>query len=321
MSKESDASKWTCCAATARGFVWFWRQILGPFLCGVNWLLLVCFFFAGLAAVCLVSVHFMTKTGQSPPAWLQSVADCILGFFGTNMSRVAKDNEAYAAAVSDLIAGCAFAFAMLPSLQAIAYVARRRRELQKLSGVEIIPVKKAGIDDIRTMLKYYRDAEQLTIFCGHFNWVAENSKLEKQLLGLADESNRGNPDEWNLKLISYRTEPEVRSAFEGIQDKDGLDLFNRLKHCFRFNSRLGPGVKCSLIRKKGRRVLTFLYKWDTDQGDSSNASVRTGGGETRELMDILDGFANKRPPWGEPPSGRNTVAAASVMDDDTGEES
>lgn len=274
-----------------------------------------------LLSVSFVFAHISDVAANAQPGWFEwsvdnlckPCADWVLNQLGFDRKKL--DDASYSKLTADMIAVCAFTFAVWPVLLAF-YVARR---LENQAGVKNIPVK-SDYQAQATMFKYFKGADEITIFCGSFDWIGDHPKLKDQLVGLARAS-RGAGRKYTdrgrkLRLVSFRDKEAVREAF---QSKRRIEIFRELEDCFWFSSPLGEGVKCSVVRKKRGRNVTFLYMWQPDGEPTSNASVRTGGGETRELMEILDNFANSQK-WGKredsPVASRGAATPATDEDDE-----
>lgn len=256
----------------------FWRH---------KWVLYILLALFAIISCNLVVIHLYSISSKAPPGILQKVPDVILGLFGTSASELVEKKR-YDAIVADMIAICAFIFAVLPILQAIVYKRKLKRELREEYGFEFVPVKKAGFDDIKEMLKRYRQADEVTIFSGGFDWIHENEDMKNLLLELASGS--------KLKLVSFRKYEKVKELFNN--KSEGLlfeELHEALGENFKFDSPL-DGIKCSLIKTLGENRLLFRQ---SSEEHEFNAGFLASSKYSRQLLGILFKFANKND-WGEP---------------------
>ena len=140
------------------------------------------------------------------------------------------------------------------------------------------------------MLKRYRGADKLTIFCGAFDWLGKNAEMRAEIEKLANEN--------KLKLISFRSEEQVKGKFteEGYQELFDT-LIKALKTNFRFNSGL-TDIKCSVIRFFGGAKTRFLFRQSSER-NPFNAGFLGSSEYSRELLLILEKFASATE-WGEP---------------------
>lgn len=234
-----------------------------------------------LTASNLIVVHIHLEFGKTPNAAFTWLPDLVLWCFGTDSVSLAKGGH-YAALVTDMIAICAFIFAVLPIIQAAIYTVRLKRKLREEFGFEFVPVKKAGVDDLKEMLKRYKGADELIIFSGGFDWIGINEELKNLLLDFA----RGG----KLKLISFRGHEKVQAAF---QEKGYEALFGELvkslgNNKFKFNSGL-DGVKCSVIKILGEH--RFLFRQSSDEHEF-NAGFLGSSKYSRQLLGILFKFVD-----------------------------
>ncbi|KKL14128.1 hypothetical protein LCGC14_2518880 [marine sediment metagenome] len=190
--------------------------------------------------------------------------------------------------ITDMIAICAFVFAVLPIIQAAIYAVKLKRELREEYGFDFVPVKKAGYDDIEEMLKRYKHADEVTIFSGGFDWIGKNKDMKDFLLKLANDN--------KLKLVSFREYEKVKKSFE---NKGHGDLFGEfhgiLNDSFKFNSGL-YGIKCSLIKTLGENRLLFRQSSEVHE---FNAGFLGSSKYSRQLLGILFQFADNEK-WGKP---------------------
>jgi len=228
----------------------------------------------------LIVVHIYIEFGKTPNAAFTWLPDLVLRCFGTNSVTLTGGGH-YAAIVTDMIAICAFIFAVLPIIQAAIYTAKLKRELREEFGFEFVPVKKAGVDDLEEMLKRYRGADELTIFSGGFDWIGLNEELKNLLLDFAEGG--------KLTLISFRSQDKVKAAFEKEKREDLFEKLNKsLGDRFKFGSGL-DGVKCSVIKILGEH--RFLFRQSSDAHEF-NAGFLGSSKYSRQLLGILFKFVD-----------------------------
>lgn len=162
-----------------------WVSALRPVLGHVNWFFLVVLAIIAISSICLVLTHICLEFKKVPPGILQCMPNLILWFFGTDSTQLSLGGH-YAIIIADMIAICAFVFAVLPWIQGVLYKIRIKRDIQEKFGFEFIPVKEQGKDDLIEMLKRYKGADHLTIFCGAFDWLGENDAMREEIVKLAN---------------------------------------------------------------------------------------------------------------------------------------
>ena len=105
-------------------------------------------------------------------------------------------------------------------------------------------------------------------------------------------------NENKLKLISFRTEEQVRGKFseEGYEELFEL-LKKTLKTNFRFDSGL-KDIKCSIMQFFGGAKTRFLFRQSSEQ-NPFNAGFLGSSEYSRELLLILEKFTSAKD-WGKP---------------------
>ena len=257
---------------------WLLRWIIFPLL----WLSLLG---TAIIIICLVISHICYITGASYPSLVTSFTDVFLSELGWNIEQLTEVQ--YAAIVSDMIVILAFLLTIVPVVQFVYFKVQYIRKFRREQGIETFKVRIKGKDDLDTMLRHYEGAEHLTIFCGAFDWLRENANMKHLITNLANDD--------KLKLVSYKSEEQVRSAFAS---NNGQIFFRLLldKGCFRFNSGL-PDVKCSLIKRVGAET-KFLFRQSSEQ-NPFNACVLSSTDQSRELLHILSKLT-EADMWGSP---------------------
>jgi hypothetical protein len=259
-------------------FKWMLRWVIFPLL----WILLI--LTAGLL-ICLVISHICFFTDTKIPPIVKTIAGCSLRMLGCQINNL--EDAKYAAIVSDMLVILAFLLTAAPFIQAVYFQIQYKRKFREEQGIESFKVKTPGQDDLEKMLEYYKEAEKLTVFCGSFDWIGKNETMKNKMLALAKEN--------KLTLVSYKSEQDVQSAFNEVRQED---LFNQLKHCFKFESGL-PEVKCSMIKRIGAEQ-RFLFRQSSNQ-NPFNACVLSSTNQSRELLYILSKVTDAAH-WGKPPS-------------------
>lgn len=273
---------------------YLWSK-LSAFFWRYRWISYILLAVFAIAACNLAVVHiYFIKFGKTPDTIIKWLPDLFLRIIRTDSEKLITDGH-YAVIIADLIAICAFMFAVLPIIQGVVYQRRLKRELREEFGFEFVPVKKAGVDDLKEMLKRYKGADKLTIFSGGFDWIGINEKLKNLLLDFAKGG--------KLTLISFRSQKKVQAAF---QKEKREELFKELAknlvlgENFKFSSGL-DGVKCSVIKILGEH--RFLFRQSSDEHEF-NAAFLGSSKYSRQLLGILfkfvDTFVDAKD-WTEPP--------------------
>ncbi|MBW8000806.1 MAG: hypothetical protein FVQ80_02130 [Planctomycetes bacterium] len=237
---------------------------------------LLCAF--AVASICLASAHIIRICGGTPHVAIEVVPNFVLKFFDSNVETLIE-KKLYTVIIADMIAICAFGFAVLPVIQGIYYKRQYARKYLKEQGMKTSEVKKKG-EDIATMLRYYKGAERITIFCGSFDWLCEYPNMKHFIEKFTtSDSNK-------LKLISYRPKNEVFDAFK--EQEGGTTLFELLmgKKCFIFNNGLN-GVKCSLIKRGGTETRFLFMRASDSESTPFNTCVLSSTDQSRALLHIL----------------------------------
>ena len=262
------------------GLIWSWalRWVITP----AFWFLLIA---STVTVVCLVVSHICLITDTECPSSVKNYTDWFLGMFTSNLEQL--EEHKYSAIVSDIIFVLAFLVAISPLVQVVYFKIQYKRKYRREQGIESFEVKEKGKDDLETMLRYYKGAEHLTIFCGAFAWLRKNAEMRSLIVDFANDG--------KLKLVSYKSKTQVREAFSNVGEEE---LFEQLyqKQCFKFNSGL-PDVKCSMIKRVGAE-LRFLFRQSSDQ-NPFNACVLSSTNQSRELLYILSKLTEAKH-WGTP---------------------
>lgn len=228
------------------------------------------------ASISLVVAHIIRVFGKTPYGAIEFIPDFVLQLFGSTVEALIEQKH-YAIILADMIAICAFGFAVLPIIQGSYFKREYARRFKKEQGMETSEVKKKG-GDIATMLRYYKGADHITIFCGSFDWVYTYPKMQSFIKRFASDGDK-------LKLISYRSKTAVSDAFEALGE-GGTAFFELLmeKNCFIFGNGL-TDVKCSLIKRVGTET-RFLFMQHSDTAPF-NTCVLSSTDQSRALLHIL----------------------------------
>lgn len=257
-----------------------------------------------IGAILLTLTHITLTFGKTPYWLIEWFPNQVLGWFGTDSAKLIADNI-YETIIADMIAICAFVFAVVPAIQAGIYKIDLKYKLRKAHGLEVFKVKQEGIDDLAKMLECYQGADHITVFCGDFDWLQPSNiknndkyksfskrhkkKLEKKAKQMKDFV-VNSATEKKITLVSSKTIDLVK---EGLRDNGNLSLTGNGKDALfkslekRFIFGIDIGFKCSLIRHLND-TYAFLYRSHTDAHDHSfNAHIFTGATEGEELINIL----------------------------------
>lgn len=264
-------------SAFRKTWSWVLRWIIFPTL----WISLI---LVTVVIVCLVLSHICNIfDGVNCPSFVKSATNQILSKIGVDdIEKLSEQN--YTAIVADLIVILAFIITIAPFIQVAYFKIQYARKYRKEQGIETVEVKVKGDDDLLTMLRYYKEAEHITIFCGAFDWLCDTESGMRAFI----ESFANDDDK--LTLISYKSEEVVRAAFEA---KEGGDILLELlmrQNCFRFESGLN-NVKCSLIEGVGTEK-RFLFRQSSDR-NAFNACVLSSTDQSKELLQILSRLIEK----------------------------
>lgn len=265
-------------------FKWVLRWVIFPLL----WILLI---LTAVLLICLVISHICFFTDTKIPSTVKVVSSWPLRMLGCQINNL--EDMKYATIVSDMLVILAFLLTAAPFIQAVYFQNQYKRKFREEQGIESFKVETPGQDDLEKMLEYYKEAEKLTVFCGSFDWIGKNETMKNKMLALAKEN--------KLTLVSYKSEQQVQIAFREVNQEE---LFNQLKHRFKFESGL-PEVKCSMIIRIGAEQ-RFLFRQSSNE-NPFNACVLSSTNQSRELLYILSKVTDAAH-WGKPPSKANQTS-------------
>ena len=97
-----------------------WFYVLRPILGHINWIFLVFLGFLAVASICMVMTHIYLEFNKTPPSIVEWWPNLILGWFGTSVTKL-KAGGNYGVIVADMIAICAFTFAVVPWIHGVVY--------------------------------------------------------------------------------------------------------------------------------------------------------------------------------------------------------
>lgn len=289
-----------CLSSISNGFKKFGtfvgRSVLQRAGRHVNWIVLIPLAILAISSICLVFTHIYLVFDKEPPTIFEWWPNLILGLFGTDAAKL-KTDELYAVIVADMIAVCAFAFAVLPGIQAYVYKIKLKREVREAHGLQVFEVRNKGIDDLKKMLEFYEDSEHITVFCGDFDWLQPSNLGQKEEFRKASKRQKRKMEEMAKKMkdfvASYADQKKItlvsskpqKLVREAIKNEGNDTLFKTLEPRFVFGANVG--IKCSLIEKVNEKY-TFLYRsYSGDKRHSFNANIFTKGKESEELINIL----------------------------------
>ena len=192
----------------------------------------------------------------------------ILGMIGINVENLSPNqyNELLMFSSSIVAVLVSIWFGFFPTIQYI----RKKIDFKKKAIVQIKKVYKDGFDDLRIMLKYYKMADNVSVYAGDFDWLAKDENLKKEIQRLANQN--------KIRLYSYKNAEAVSKNI------DDIELFNLLKDEFKFDC--GIEIKCSLIETKGVNV--FLYKSELKSiGGENSVCIVQGINEGIYLLRII----------------------------------
>lgn len=249
-----------------------------------------------VVAILLTIAHITRTLGKTPYKFVEWLPNQILAWFGTSSTALIA-NKTYEIIVADMIAVCAFVFAVAPAVQAKIYKINLKRTLRKRYGLEVFKVRHEGVDDLKKMLECYEGAEHITVFCGDYDWLQPDNlkrrnKFKASSIRLQNKIKTMTrrimefvllyAKQGKITLVSSRGEQAVRDALH-VTNND--TLFDTLENCFKFDESIE--IKCSLIKHIHNKY-TFLYRSHSDdKGHLFNAHVFVGAEEGGELINIL----------------------------------
>lgn len=253
-----------------------------------------------LGAILLTLTHITLTLGKTPCWFVQWFPNWILGWFGTDSAKLIAE-QIYAVIVADMIAICAFVFAVVPAIQAAIYKINLKRRLRNAHGLEVFKVKNEGMDDLDKMLECYNRADHITVFCGDFDWLQATNIKDTEKYKLSSDKDKKKYDKKAEKMMKFVTDyagnkkitlvssKSIDLVREALRKKNTRgnqrSLFDSLESRFVFNCSIG--IKCSLIKKINDEY-AFLYRSHSgDKNHSFNAHMFTGATESKELINIL----------------------------------
>lgn len=278
----------------AAGFLWF--SILERVIARINLIWLILLVVWSIVAILLVLDHIYLEFNKTAPSIIEWFPNFILSRLGTDVTKL-KSSGNYSIVVSDMIAICAFAFAVFPLIQILVFKVRLKRELREAHGLQIFKVRNEGVDDLRKMLEFYKGAEHITVFCGDFDWLQPDNLHQKEKYKNSSQRQKTKMREMAVKmrdfvkgyaelkkitLVSAKSKELVKTALDPTNTNG---LFNHLAGRFVFGAKVG--IKCSLIEKVNDKY-TFLYRsYSGDKRHLFNANIFDKGEESEELISIL----------------------------------
>ncbi len=230
-------------------------------------ILAIVFAWSYIAVSETLAVSLQTSASQVPvPSWTTSVVFAVLG---------------YPFDAAGLQANLLSAQTVLSAGFTIIVLAYTGTDLmygalgsQKITGVKVRRADNGG--DLRVMKKYYKNARQITVFSGSFDWIIENDEM---MALIEDKARTG-----SIKFISSKPEAVVSRALGRLYDPLAKD--------FRFTQDKALDIRCSYIEYSGGKA--FLYRCK-DDGESEKAWVLIfeDKGNMNHLIEIVGRFISQ----------------------------
>lgn len=150
-----------------------------------------------------------------------------------------------------------------------------RRDLKRQSIVQTEPVYRDGVDDLKIMLDYYKNAGYVAVFARDFNWIGKNGNpaLTEKIINLANEN--------KIDLFSWIGKEEVKQA---INNEEVFNLLDERKR-FHFDQN-SKDIYCSLVKTEGAQV--FLYRSKQRMyGRENYICIIQGVNEGQYLLEVI----------------------------------
>jgi hypothetical protein len=239
------------------------RWLVSAFIFVAIALMLVCTLVLGI----FTAVQVATSVGASTV--LSGYVAWILAFVDVDVSTLKP--EQYVALLGSFTGSVAVLVTLWFAVVTMVKYWQSVQQSKARSLIKKEAVYRDGIDDIETMLRFYKKATKVTVFAGDFSWIAKNDELAKEVERLVSER--------KISFVSYKDEENVKKA---ISDST---LYERYRSCFHHDRRL-KGLKCSLVQVGLTSVL--LYKVDNSAlGGERNVCVIIGKDDAESLLDAL----------------------------------
>lgn len=244
----------------------FFRYLEGAAIRLLTILAILAMFLSTAILIAFTEAQISMSLGIDSAA--KQVPDYIFSYVGVDVGSL--DSAKYVSLLSSSIGVVAVAVTLWFSFVTTIKYFNNIQEAKKHSIIGKAPVYEDGVDDLKVMLKYYKVANEVTVYSGDFSWVTKDEKLKIEVVRLASEQ--------KISMISYKDESNVKAALN-----DSI-LFESLKDCFIFNSSVNK--KCSLVRINNKAV--FLYKVNNKViGGKNNVCILYGRGDGEYLVESI----------------------------------
>jgi hypothetical protein len=184
----------------------------------------------------------------------------------------------YTALLAAVIGAVAVLVTLWFSVASLISYLKHRNELSKKALIQKEMVYTDGEEDLKVMLRYYKNANSVIVFSGDFSWISKNNELLRVIQRLSSES--------KISFVSYKSANVVESAI-------GSTLYNEFHQRFRFDQ--DTQLKCSLVKINHSKV--FIYKVDREvEGGDKNVCIIPGKDDARYLLETLESLCKQYAP-------------------------
>ncbi len=228
-------------------------------------LAILAMFYSAFVLVSLTSTQVSVSFGWSPV--FKSHTDGVLNLLGFKAADMS--NQQYVSVLSALVGSMAVVVTLWFAIATLLKYIEQRRELANKAVIKKEIVHLDGKDDLAIMLRYFKDADAVTVFSGDFSWLLVDEKLRFQVNRLVRER--------KISFVSYKDELIVRNSVG--------QLYDQFAPYFRYEP--SCRLKCSLVTINQTRV--FLYKVDTTaEGGDKSVCIVSSKDEARYLLETLN---------------------------------
>lgn len=201
---------------------------------------------AFLVAYLVTDIHL--GMSQSEPTSARWLVDLSMRMVGLDPNQVRAENfgATVGTFLSVLLAILTIWFAVIvPGLA----IWKLRRDIRDQRIVNEHKVKKKGVDDLKTMYRYYENGDSITVFSGDFDWLVKNSNLQELTIKLVKVR--------KIILVSYKTPKEIEQAWREealaneVPTEQQENLLDQLRPCFRFHKKKFKFTLINYAQKQG----------------------------------------------------------------------